>query len=677
IWQELLGIEKIGVHDDFFELGGHSLLVVQLISRLQKIGFYITVKDIFSSPNIADIKEKLSSSSLIYEVPENGITADADRIVPSMVPLLDFQQEDLDKIAESVHGGVSNIQDIYPLSPLQEGMYFHHLMSNKQEGDIYVLPNLLSFANNEKRTSFIEALQFVVNRHDVLRTCVLSKGLPNAVQVVLREAQLVVEELIIDSSKDILSELKTLTIPGKQWMEVSKAPLLDLKSIDDSENNKYYLIINQHHLILDHFGLERITAEIEVYLSGKESSLPKPVLYRDFIGHILHLQTTNDGESYFKKLLGSLNEPTYPFELSDTRGNVNDIKENTIILQDELSTKIRNVSIELGVSPAVLFHAAYGLVIGKCSNKDYAIFGSLFSGRLQGSLGASNSLGLFINTLPFFIELKGSLSEYINQVKRRLGELLPYEQTPLSNIQGWSGISNEMPLFSALLNFRHSSISPDQEDETTIDLGVEMLGVDERTNYPFTLNVDDFGIAFGLTAQIDVSIGPDRILELMQKTLIELVEGFKSEKIVSIDNLAILPNQEEVQLLEDFNGTDVAYDLDKTLVDLFTEQVAKTPEAIAVVYENESLTYQELDERSNQLGHYLQAKGVKPDALVGICLERSIEMLVGILGILKSGGAYVPIDPEYPQDRIDYMLIDANINMVLTSEKVSEEVLAK
>ncbi|WP_281925870.1 condensation domain-containing protein, partial [Flavobacterium collinsii] len=434
IWQNLLGLEKVGVYDNFFELGGHSLLAVQLISRLQKLGFHIGVKDIFSGPTIALISDKLSSLSLVYSVPVNGIRVDSDYITPSMVPLIDFNQSDLDELVGMVAGGVSNIADIYPLSPLQEGIYFHHLMSDPKVGDPYVLASLLSFPDNDKRNCFIEALQFVVNRHDVLRTCILSFGLPQAVQVVLREAPLSLEHLVLDNSRAILSQLDVLIAPGSHWMDISKAPLLELKSADDSENGCYYLIVYQHHLIMDHVGLEKIVSEVMLYLSGNQESLGVPVLYRDFIGHTLHAQSEHDAGSYFRSLFEGIEEPTYPFDLSNILGDGKDIEESEALLSKALSSELRETCLRLGMTPAVLFHAAYGLVVARCSNKDYAIFGSLFSGRLQGSLGAADSLGLFINTLPVLVELKGSVLDYLDQVKVLLRDLLSYEQTPLSHI---------------------------------------------------------------------------------------------------------------------------------------------------------------------------------------------------------------------------------------------------
>ncbi|SEC23103.1 amino acid adenylation domain-containing protein [Tenacibaculum sp. MAR_2009_124] len=677
IWQELLGLDKVGIYDNFFELGGHSLLVVQLISRIQKLDLHIEIKDVFTDATIAGISQRVTSLEEMYKVPENGITKTTERIIPSMVPLLDFEQEDLDLLVSQVEGGVSNIEDMYPLSPLQEGIYFHYLMSDKKSGDPYVLPHLLSFSDAEERKTFITALQFVTNRHDVLRTCVIGTGLPRAVQVVLREVPLTVEHLTIDNPENTLSELESLMAPGCQWLDVSKAPLLELKSADDPVNNNYYLIVNQHHLVMDHVGLEKIIFEVDQYLSGNKDILPKPVLYREFIGHTLHLQETNDSESYFKELLADIEDPTYPFNLSDIRGNGSDIKDSEIILSLELSRKIRSISIELGMSPAVIFHAAYGLVVGKCSNHNYALFGSLFSGRLQGSLGAENSLGLFINTLPFFVELKGTVLDYIEKVKQLLNGLLPYEQTPLSAIQNWSDISNEVPFFSALLNFRHSHDSSEEDDNDSIDdnstagFGETFIAGHERTNYPFTLNVDDFGELFGLSAQMDPSIEPDRILSYMQSILNEIIEEMSNEKAVT--ELTMLTKGEEVQLLEIFNDNKISYPQDKTIIDLFNDHVKRAPEAIALVYGEEIITFGELDELSNRFANYLLGTyEIKTETSIGVSLERSDWSIVSFLAILKTGGVYVPIDVYYPEERKDYIQKDSGAIFVIDDSVLEE-----
>ncbi|WP_148639250.1 non-ribosomal peptide synthetase, partial [Aquimarina longa] len=664
IWQNLLGLDRVGIYDNFFELGGHSLLVVQLIAHLQKKNFQINVKEIFAHPTIDELAIKLNHGVQVYEAPENGIAVDCDYIMPEMVPLIDFNQEVLDLIMDRVVGGASNIQDIYPLAPLQEGIYFHHLISNKEIGDVYVSPNLISFSDIDKRSQFIEALKFVIARHDVLRTCILSEGLPHAVQVVLREVEVSVEkmEVSLDGSKSLLEELEAIMTSGIEWIDLSKAPMLQLKTVEDNEKGEYYILMNQHHIIIDHVGLEKITEEIIAYISGETAKLESPVLYRNFIAHTLYQQTINDSEPYFRSRLEKITEPTFPFGLYDLQDGLQ-IKELNYELSDDLSSRIRKVAHELHMSPATIFHAAWGIVLGVCSNQDHVIFGTVVSGRLQGSIGANRSLGLFINTLPLVLELECTIPEYFAQVNRELHGLLSYEQTSLTDIQSWSNFDKGVPLFSGLLNYRYSTVNDDTDD----DFGIDYIGGHERTDYPLDLSIDDFGKddGFGFTMQVDPMLDPARIISYMEEVLSKLIDGFYNNSEIAVNTLSIVPKEEQ-EILHLFNATAVDYPLDNNVINLFEKQAHNTPDAIALVFGDQQLTYKQLDEKSNQLAHYLREKGVKEETLIGICIERSLEMMVGILSILKAGGAYVPIKPDYPESRISHIINDTKCNVVLT-----------
>ncbi|MEL6560503.1 MAG: amino acid adenylation domain-containing protein [Bacteroidota bacterium] len=680
IWQDLLEIERVGVYDNFFELGGHSLLAVRLISSIQDIGYSINVRDIFTSPTIALLSTQLTSITEVYKVPENGIINGCNYITPGMVSLVDLSQKELDSIMGQIEGGGANIQDIYPLSPLQKGIYFHHLMSDPAKGDPYVLSTPLPFTSAEQRSDFIEALNFVISRHDVLRTCILNEGLSQNVQVVLREVDLPVEELSVDSSKEFLPQLQEAVAPDKLWIDPAKAPMLQLKTADDAAKGTYYLIVCHHHLMTDHVGLEKIQQEVLMYLSGKADMLPTPALYRDFIGDTLHKEQSGESKRYFSELYEGVAEPTYPFNLSDNKvdGSVK-IVSSRKMLSPELRDAVREISGTMQVSPAVLFHAAFGLVVGRCSNSDYALFGSVLLGRLQGSKGANASLGLFMNTLPVMLDLREDVMTYIHQANERLQGLLSYEQTPLSNIHSWSGISNDVPLFTALLNYRHStrSISSGEAGNTT-NSDTQTLRGEERTNYPFGFDIDDFGDDFGLKVKLtDVGIDPDLVLSYMEESIKALLESMEKSSEEAVNQISIVSEEEKSQLQEAFDNTAVNYPEDKTIIDLFEAQVTNAPEAIAAVYEGETISYQQLDERSNQLARYLNAKGVKADDLVGICISHNLEMLVGILGILKSGGAYVPIDPGYPQSRIDYILEDSGVKLVLSSGDYAARITEK
>ncbi|MEL6562178.1 MAG: amino acid adenylation domain-containing protein, partial [Bacteroidota bacterium] len=674
IWQDLLGVEKVGIYDNFFELGGHSLLVVRLIARIQDIGYTVNVRDIFSYPSITQLSPRLALKD-DYQAPANAILPGSEYITPEMVNLVELSQEELEKIMDNTPGGAVNIQDIYPLSSLQKGIYFHHLMSDRSSGDPYVISTTLSFSTVDQRSEFVKALNFIVSRHDILRTFILNEGLPEALQVVMRNAELAIEELSIDDNQDVLSRVQKETEAGNLWINPSVAPMLQVKVADDLVNGKYYLILNHHHLIMDHIGLEKVKQEIMLYLSGKAELLPTPALYRDFIADTLRKEKIEASEQYFSTLYGNISEPTYPFNFSDNQvDGSTSIVTSRIFLPAELRDAVREVSGNLQMSPAVFFYAAFGLVVGRCSNKDYALFGSIFLGRLQGSKGSESSLGLFMNTLPVLLDLKGDVAAYISRTNEHLQKLIDFEQTPLSDVQDWSGISNDVPMFSTLLNYRHSRQETTPAGaENTLDIGIEYAAVSSRNNLPFNFDVDDYGNEFSLAAKIsDVGIDPAAIVSYMVEALTVLIKGIREESSFRLADLSIVPAEEQHQLLELFNETDNSLPSDaETVVDLFEAQAANTPLATAVVYEGEFLTYQELNDHSNQLARYLKNQGVTSDVLVGICIDRSLEMMIAILGIMKAGGAYVPIDPEYPQDRRDHMLEDSAVSILLSDNQNS------
>ncbi|MEL6558755.1 MAG: amino acid adenylation domain-containing protein, partial [Bacteroidota bacterium] len=687
IWQDLLGIEKIGVYDNFFELGGYSLLAVRLIARIQEIGYDTTIRNIFTYPNIAELSSQLSAVTDAYQIPVNGIEEGCKYITPSMVTLVDLSQEELEKIMDHVSdsqhpGGATNIQDIYPLSPLQQGIYFNHLMSDRKNGDPYVLPNLISFTSEQKRSEFIDGLRFVIRRHDVFRTLILSAGFSQAIQVVLRDIDLPVEELTLDTSREILPQIEKEIAPESLWVDPSQAPLMQVKVADDEANGVYYLVYNYHHLMMDHIGLEKVQQEVVLYLSGQEELLPKPSLYRNFIGDTLNEEKLKESQKYFSALYHDVETPTYPYNLSDidVDGTTRIVKSREM-LSSELRDKVRKVSGDLQMSPAVFFYAAFGLVVGRCSSAEHALFGTVLLGRLQGSEGSESSLGLFMNTLPVLLNLKGNVADYISQTNEHLQNLMAYEQTPSADIHDWSGISNDMPLFSALLNYRHSN--QDIPVETDYDLGAKHVAGGSRNNFPFNFDVDDLGDDFLLTAKIsDVGVDPFAVLSYMKESLTLLLENIsQNSKASGLDlrNLSILPESEKQRLLSEFNNTIVSLSstTGETIVNLFAAQVGKSPDSTAIIFEGKKLSYQELDIRSNQLARHLVSKGISQDDLVGICIDRSLEMIISIWGILKSGGAYVPIDPEYPQDRKDYMLEDSGVKILLSDLQNESEFSTK
>gem|GEM_PF-4961032 len=267
-----------------------------------------------------------------------------------------------------------------------------------------------------------------------------------------------------------------------------------------------------------------------------------------------------------------------------------------------------------------------------------------------------------------------SVQQVISAVQTSLNDLLIHEQTPLSLAQQCSGLDNNQALFTALLNYRHSEKSSTEQITQALDL--EMLAGQERTNYPFSLSVDDYGDDFYLAAQIDGDVDPNRVLAYLSQALDVLVDALMNDSEQAIRTLSILPVAERQQLLTEFNHTAVDYPAECCVHQLFEKQVAKTPDAIAVTFGGEladteltytELTYAELNRQANQVARYLIDECyVKPDNLIGLCVERSLDMIIGMLGILKAGGAYVPLDPNYPESRLAYMLDDASLSVLVT-----------
>ena len=319
---------------------------------------------------------------------------------------------------------------------------------------------------------------------------------------------------------------------------------------------------------------------------------------------------------------------------------------------------------DAGVSAASLCHLAWARVLAKVSGREDVVFGTVLFGRMQGGEGSDRVMGLFINTLPVRIRIgKEGAEESVQRTHTLLADLMGHEHASLALAQRCSGIPAPAPLFSALLNYRYTAHS---KQRCQAREGMQYLCWEERTNYPFVLSVDDLGKGFRLTAQVQGLIEPLRICEYMHRALESLVEALETEPARAVRSLEVLPEQERQKLLYEWNDTRTEYPREKCIHELFEEQVRKTPGAVAVVYEDQQLSYEELNRRANRLAHYLREVGVKPDERVAICVERGLEMLAGLLGILKAGGAYVPLDPAYPAERLNYMLQDSDPRVLLT-----------
>ncbi|MCE8024896.1 non-ribosomal peptide synthase/polyketide synthase [Billgrantia aerodenitrificans] len=674
IWSEVLGIERVGRHDNFFELGGHSLLALGVLERLRARGLEAQVRTLFQWPELAAFAKALSQAPERQQlvVPPNRIPENCQSIQPEMLTLIDLDIEEIDRIEDVVPGGASNIQDIYPLAPLQEGILFHHRL--QQVGDTYVLPCLLGFGSREQLERFIAGFNQLIARHDILRTAVLWEGLHEPVQVVYRHALLEIEWLEreeADASSNVAERLNAHVDPAQYRIDVRQAPMVRAIAAQDAEQGRWLLQLPSHHLVLDHTTLELLVEEIALIQQGREGELPKPLPFRNFVAQARLGVSPAEHEAFFRERLGDVEEPTAPFGLLDVRGDGSDIEEVRMPLEAELAQQVRQQAQRHGVSTASLFHLAWALVLSKTTGRDDVVFGTLLFGRMQGAEGAERALGMFINTLPVRIGLgvKG-VADCLRQTHDVVTELLHHEHASLALAQRCSGLPGGTPLFSTLLNYRYSA--PQQEASTRRAWeGMEVLGNRGRTNYPIVMSVDDMRSGFQLVGQASNSVGARRLCDYMSAAVAGIVASLQSAPQQALSEIALLSEAERRQLVDwGLNhqrnpGTDPVHRL-------FERQVATSPDVRAVVFEEQTLSYAELNTRANQLAHHLIGLGVKPETRVGIAMERSIEMMVGLLAILKAGGAYVPLDTDYPSERLAYIVEDSGIALLLTQQYLRE-----
>ncbi|MFD0411969.1 amino acid adenylation domain-containing protein, partial [Kitasatospora sp. NPDC127116] len=666
---EVLGLERVGVDDNFFELGGHSLLAVTLVERLRSRGLQVSVKALFQAPTVAGLAAVDAGQAFV--VPENRIPSDATVLTPDMVTLAEVTEDDLARIVEQVPGGAANVADVYPLAPLQEGIFFHHLLDADQGRDVYTLPTVLAFDSRERVDGFVSAVQAVVDRHDILRTAVLWEGLSQPLQVVLRQAPLVVSEVALaaGAGDEAVARLLAACPPS---MDIRRAPLLDLTITQDASGGRWLVVLRSHHLIRDHQALEVLLDEVRAHLEQEEDRLPEPAPYRDFVAHARLAVTAEQHRAFFERALGEVEESTAPYGVLDTHGEGGEVGETIVELSDELADHVRKLARLNGVSAAAFFHLAWARVAAATTGQTHPVFGTVLLGRMDAGGAASRTPGLYINTLPIRVDATQRLGDGLRAAQAQLAELLTHEHAPLSLAQQATSLPAQSPLFTSILNYRHSKPRSESGRGNLPDTGIagiDILYAHEGNNYPLTVSVDDTGVGFRFTVQACAPMDSDVVCGLLCTAVENLVGGLEEDSAATLDRIAVLDAGQRELVLRGWNDTAREVPVG-TLPGLFEAQAARTPDATAVVFGSgaarEVVSYAELNERANRLAHLLVEAGVGPEHLVAVCLPRSTELVVSLVAIGKAGAAYLPLDPDYPAERLASTLEDGRPTALVT-----------
>jgi len=611
------------------------------------------------------------------DVPANGILPGSTHITPAMVTLAEVDQPILDRLIADVPGGAANVQDIYPLAPLQEGILYHH--ASNEQGDPYVMQSYFAFSSRERLQDFAQALQKVIDRHDILRTAVHWEGLDVPLQVVWRQAQLPMEEVVVhDGESAVLQQLHERFDARHFRLDVKHAPMMRLAYAWDEAGQRVVATLLFHHMALDHSALDVVRHELLACLTGEDQSLGRPVPFRNYVAQARLGISEAEHETFFRDMLADIAEPTLPYGLQDVQGDGLGIAELSQPINPLLGQRLRAQARQLGVSAASLFHLGWAQVLAVLTSKQNVVFGTVLMGRMQGAEATERALGIFINTLPLRVDVDAQgVRAAVEATHKRLTTLMRHEHAPLALAQRCSGVVAPTPLFSALLNYRHSHTAATASAETLAAWeGISTISSEERTNYPLTLSVDDFGDAFSLTLLATTEVDPQRICDYLQCALESLVLALEQAPDTALNQLPILPAAEREQLLLAFNATHADFPATLTIGQRFEAQVVQRLEAVAAQYLGEQLSYAELNRHANALAHHLIALGVKPDDRVAIVARRGLDTLVGLVAILKSGAGYVPVDPAHPAERLHYLLSDSAPVAVLIQNNLRDRLPA-
>ncbi|MBD6621231.1 amino acid adenylation domain-containing protein, partial [Komarekiella sp. 'clone 1'] len=470
-----------------------------------------------------------------------------------------------------------------------------------------------------------------------------------------------------------LSEL--LQTQRRLGFQFNQAPLMGCTLVRLDEDN-YKFIWSHHHILMDGWCLPIIFKEVisfyEAEVTDETFSLPTPTPYGDYIAW-LNSQNQEIAFEFWRQTLQGFSAPT-PLVVDNNQYQKeyinSDYKELELTLSAQTSRGLQDLAQQHHVTLSTIVQAVWALLLSRYSDEKDVVFGVIVSGRPSSLSGVEKMVGLFINTLPLRLQIspQQQLISWLQQIQQLMLELQDYSYTPLVEIQSMSEVTRGTPLFESIVVFENYPVDSSLLNQSN-SLKVTEIGGFEQNNYPLTVVAvprDELLIKISYdTVRFELDT-IERMLGHLQTIFCAIVENPSQ----TVGELPLLTQAERHQLLTEWNDTATEYPTDKCIHQLFEQQVDKTPHCVAVVFENQQLTYQQLNQRANQLAYHLQSLGVGAEILVGICVERSIEMLVGLLGILKAGGAYLPFDSNYPQERLSYMLEDSAVQVLLTQQSL-------
>ncbi|HEX5715639.1 MAG TPA: amino acid adenylation domain-containing protein, partial [Thermoanaerobaculia bacterium] len=607
---------------------------------------------------------------------------------PSDFPELRLTEPGFDRLLQRIGSDLGTgcpgprsrrIEWISALSPAQEGMLFHTLY--EPQSGVYCFQMSCSLEGELDVAAFRAAWGHVVERHSILRSSFHWDGLDRPVQVVHRTVELPWGDedwsgLPEEERRERLARLRREDL--QRGFEISRAPLLRLTLIRATPE-VHHFVWTCHHLLVDGWSLTMVVQELFLmYRDLREGGSPQLEPVRPFHDYLswLHRQDHSGAEAFWRGALASFTTPS-PLDLSCARRPDPELKEGAGRLASRLpqglGVGLQALARRHGLTLNTLVQGAWALVIGRYNGSEDVVFGTAVSGRPPELPGVERTVGPFLNTLPVRVPLNpgAEILPWLAALQQHNVEMRQFEFTPLVQIQGWSGLAPATPLFDTLLVFdRYPTVATAGQGSDR--LRVRTLEAREQTNYSWSL-------AFSGSFEIDLLFDPDRFDPADVRRVLGYFEnglaGFAHDPHRRLGEVELLGEAERQQLLVESNDTSaVPGGWDNTCLHrLFEEQAVRTPDAPALIVDEETLTYGDLDRRSGKLAEHLRTLGVGPEVTVGLCLGRVPELVVGLLAVLRAGGAYVPLDPGQPVERLSWMLENSGVLLLLAGDGTPAE----